>query len=390
MTEQMQLEAVLKEIYTATAEELSAVMDISNMYIALYDKENGQITFPLRYEKGRPVSPEEKEYQPRGYRERPGLTDWIIEHKESLLIERDFEDTTRLLGIEAFDIGTKCWLGAPMVLGGQVIGVVGLNGFEEEDAYDERHRSLLETIANQTAIAIDNARLFYELAETKKQAVRSTLSALAGGYVHRLNGALGFIPTSIDLIESAVPPDVQEILVDIRAGVEEALAYTKRMTGYFVGSELPREPVDLNVLLHSAGHRLRRPDSIQLAWELMPESVEIMADKMFLTEAFRNIVVNALESMEGLPSGELRIGSRLPGDGTVEAWISDTGCGIPVEQRSRIFDPEFTTKPGKRGVGLWFCDTVIKVHGGHIDVDSEPGVGTTFRVSLPILSGLDQ
>ncbi len=161
------LHTILQAIYNEAAEAMSGLMDTRNMYIALYDEDTGIIEFPLAYQAGRRIPGKEKVkgemWAPRHFGARKGLTEWIILHKASLLIEKDFdmwvEDQE---DVEAFKINTKCWLGAPMLLGGQLIGVIGLQNFEQEGIFDRNHRDILEIIAGQAAIAIQNARLFDE------------------------------------------------------------------------------------------------------------------------------------------------------------------------------------------------------------------------------------
>ncbi len=105
-----------------------------------------------------------------------------------------------------------------------------------------------------------------------------------------------------------------------------------------------------------------------------------------LNQVFMNLLVNAAQSIEG-PRGCITLRSRLV-ESSQEVWVevADTGKGIPEEIRSRIFDPFFTTKPvGKgTGLGLSLAYGIIQKHHGRIDVASEPGHGTTFRVTLPI------
>lgn len=147
-------------IYAATAKAMAGLMDIRNMYIALFDRDAQEFEFALWYENGVPTARSLVERRHR-LSERRGLTNWIITNGEPLLIERNFEEETRRRGIEVYsDIPTKCWLGAPLLLGGQVLGVIGLNHFEREGAYDGHHRDLLMTIAGQAAVAIENARQY--------------------------------------------------------------------------------------------------------------------------------------------------------------------------------------------------------------------------------------
>jgi GAF domain-containing protein len=159
------VEQELQEIYDKAAEAMSGLMDTRNMYIALYNEETEVIEFPLAYEKGRRVPEEEKvkfgPFQSRHFGDRKGLTEWVIRHKQPFLIEKAFDAwVEQQEDIEAFPIGTKCWLGAPMLFRDKVIGVIGLQNFEQEGVFDQHHRDLLMTLAGQAAIAIENARQY--------------------------------------------------------------------------------------------------------------------------------------------------------------------------------------------------------------------------------------
>jgi signal transduction histidine kinase len=165
MDTSQEIQATLQSIYDKAIEAMSGIMDTRNMYIALYDEEMGDIEFQLAYVNGERALDEErakgKPWSPRHFGDRKGLTEWVIRHKRPLLIEKEFDAWVAAQeDIEAYPIGTKCWLGAPMLLRDQVIGVIGLQNFEREGVFDEHHRDLLLTIAGQAATAIENARLF--------------------------------------------------------------------------------------------------------------------------------------------------------------------------------------------------------------------------------------
>ena len=159
------LQSMLQKIYDEAIKAMSGVMDTRNMYIALYNEETDLIEFPLAYEKDQLVPERVKvagtPWGPRRLGERNSLTEWIIRHKRPLLIEKDFEIWVKTQeDIATVPNGTKCWLSAPMLLRDRVVGVIGLQNFEEEWIYDHHHRDLLMTIASQAATAIENARLF--------------------------------------------------------------------------------------------------------------------------------------------------------------------------------------------------------------------------------------
>ncbi|MCP4407635.1 MAG: GAF domain-containing protein [Gammaproteobacteria bacterium] len=157
-------EQELQNIYNKAAEAMSGLMDTHNMYIAFYNENTKTIEFPLAYQDGQRVPDNEQvkgqPWGPRPFGARKGLTEWVIRHKMPLLVERDFDawiDAQK--DVEAFPMGTQCWLGAPMLLRDKVIGVIGLQNFEREGVFDQNHRDLLVMIASQAAIAIDNANI---------------------------------------------------------------------------------------------------------------------------------------------------------------------------------------------------------------------------------------
>lgn len=148
----LDLEAILNMIHT----QVSQVMDATNFYIAFYDEEAGQVSFPLVIEHG-----ERQDWPPR--RGRWGLTEYILAHKQPLLLPDQVRERVEELGVEA--IGTEChsWLGLPMLAGARVLGVICVQSYEKEHAYDQDHLSLLSTIAAQAAVTVRNAQLFKQV-----------------------------------------------------------------------------------------------------------------------------------------------------------------------------------------------------------------------------------
>jgi two-component system cell cycle sensor histidine kinase/response regulator CckA len=121
---------------------------------------------------------------------------------------------------------------------------------------------------------------------------------------------------------------------------------------------------------------------------LPPEPVFVMADGAQLKQVLMNLVINALHAMEATPDPVLTITvDRRNGSGALT--VSDNGPGIPPEIMGRIFDPFFTTKgPDKgSGLGLSICFSIVRKHNGDITVESEPGSGASFTVTMPIAVG---
>ncbi|MBE7468369.1 MAG: GAF domain-containing protein [Anaerolineales bacterium] len=214
MTKSQDLQTTLHRIYNEAAEVMSGLMDTQNMYIALYDKNTAIVEFPLAYQDGKLVPDEEKvagrPWGPRRFGERNGLTEWVIQHKESLLIEKDFEGWAKAHNVNVFKMDTRCWLGAPMLLRDEVIGVIGLQNFERERIFDQQHCDLLMTIASQTGVAIENAQLFEatrEIARQREERLRrlQQISQRMVEASQNPEGVLEFIArTANDIINSAL------------------------------------------------------------------------------------------------------------------------------------------------------------------------------------------
>ncbi len=152
----LEFNALLELIYR----QVNRVMDAKNLLIALYNEEKDEVSFPLYYEAGKLIEGASR-------RGRAGLTECIIHTKKPLLFSNisaeENKEKLKQLGVtELFGKPAKSWLGVPMIVGDRVIGVIGIQSYTEEGIYDEGHLELLSTVANQAAIAIENARLFGE------------------------------------------------------------------------------------------------------------------------------------------------------------------------------------------------------------------------------------
>ena len=99
-----------------------------------------------------------------------------------------------------------------------------------------------------------------------------------------------------------------------------------------------------------------------------------------LCRAMLNLVHNALDAMA--QGGTLTLAGQRTG-AHIELHVRDTGCGIPTEQLAKIFEPLYTTKPGGTGLGLYIVQEIVATHGGQVSVQSMPGQGTTFTLTLP-------
>lgn len=165
------LDPLLQEIdniYTETEKAMRSVgMDTSHMVLALYAEETATISFPLVYERGERVPSDLIELDPayaeRRLGQRRDLPNWIIKHRQPLLFYTSAEMNQWVAehpDVERAPTRSHSWLGAPMLHQGKMVGVIALRHFEQEHVFSQRHQAMLEIIASQAAIALENAKLF--------------------------------------------------------------------------------------------------------------------------------------------------------------------------------------------------------------------------------------
>jgi len=145
---------------------IGTVIDNRNLYVALYDEQKDEVSFPAYTINGQPYHSPTRKF---GF----GLTEHVIRTKRQFYIERDLDSELLKLGLQLSGRSAQCWLGVPMMVGQKVVGVITTQDYEKPAAYDEGHIELLRTIASHAAIVLDNARLYGEM---KQHADRVALS----------------------------------------------------------------------------------------------------------------------------------------------------------------------------------------------------------------------
>ncbi len=229
------------------------------------------------------------------------------------------------------------------------------------------------------------------------------IGTLSAGIAHDFNNILtGIIGYSELIREESDQTRVKEYVGSVLELTDRASEFTRQIL--LIGRRLPpaRRPLDLNGLIN---------DSIKMLRRMVEENIEIKvfkhqglhridADQAQITQVLMNLVVNARDAMPKGGTIEIRTGETMideayvrlhaysgPGNYVFVA-VSDTGSGIPEEIRDKIFEPFFTTKSKGRGTGLGLAVTysIVRSHGGWIDLSTEVGKGTEFKVCLPTFS----
>lgn len=238
-----------------------------------------------------------------------------------------------------------------------------------------------------------------ELEDQMRQAQKmEAIGQLAGGVAHDFNNLLTAITGHLSMLRGnpAVTPEIAEALEEIGMAANRAAALTSQLLAFGRRQVISASPLDLNEVVARVTKMLRRilGENIAVLVETSPEALVVQGDAGMMDQVLLNLAVNARDAMPA--GGTLRIGTaaraQRKADGTsarfVRLSVSDTGTGISPEVRPRIFEPFFTTKEVGKGTGLGLATVfgIVQQHQGTIDVESEPGRGTTFHIDLPRIS----
>jgi PAS domain S-box-containing protein len=364
---------------------------------------------------------------------------------DDILADPRYGRNTPYRGMPEGHIKVRSYLAVPVVSrSGEVTGAL-LFGHPEPGRFSERHERLVTGIAAQTAVAIDNARLYQaaqraneqleqrvrelheseqrvrELNETLERRVEErtrerdrveealrqsqkmdALGQLTGGIAHDFNNLLTGIIGSLDIVRRRMgdgrAADVTRFMDAASASAQRAAALTHRLLAFARRQSLDTKPSDVNALVRGTEELLHRTlgEQVSLRTELAPGLWPALADDNQLENAILNLAINARDAMPD--GGQLTIETaniRLDavyaaatedvaaGDYVMIA-VSDTGTGMAPDVVAKAFDPFFTTKPIGEGTGLGLSMIYgfVKQSAGHVRIYSEVGRGTTVKLFL--------
>jgi PAS domain S-box-containing protein len=242
-------------------------------------------------------------------------------------------------------------------------------------------------------------------AQLRQAQKMEAVGQLAGGVAHDFNNLLSAILGNAELAKADIPPGSKpaELLGEIETAASRAANLTNQLLSFSRRQPFRPLAVDLNGLIHDLMKMLRRllPENITIDLSPGRDLAPVHADPTQLEQVVVNLCVNARDAMSR--GGRLTIQTEnasvddrfrealpwaKPG-GFVLLSVTDTGAGMTPEVRERAFEPFFTTKGSRHGTGLGLSTVygIVQQHGGIIQVSSEPGRGTTFKVFLPADSG---
>ncbi len=303
--------------------------------------------------------------------------------------------------------GAKSVLLVQLNHGEDIFGYLGVDSVQQLRDWRQDDASLLSLAADPIRSAVrrklmedEKARLQSQLNQSQKM---EAVGKLSSGIAHDFNNMLLPIIGYSDMVLARIAsndPSVAE-LKEIRRAAEQAAGLTRQLLAFSRKQVVKKSIFDLNQALQSMSSMLRRiiGEDVQMRMELAPDLLSVQADVGQLEQIIMNLCVNARDAMPTGGSIAIRTrnvdsnqesiplvsGQKATGQ-FVCVSVTDTGHGIPPEIAERIFEPFFTTKgTDGTGLGLSVIYGIIQEHGGGLGLDTQLGVGTTFKVYLPAL-----
>jgi signal transduction histidine kinase len=283
----------------------------------------------------------------------------------------------------------------PLILKDQLIGMINLSHKFNKDIYSHEDIELLSTLSNQTAIAIENARLYEDLKKSKSYMRRAdrlaSLGTLTAGLAHEIRNPLVAIKTFTQLLpERLEDEEFKSHFINIAsAEVDRISSLINELLDFARPSEPKLEFEDINAILDGMILLVStetKKKQINIAKNYASELPPLQIDREQIKQVFLNILLNSIEATpeKGKIIVKTRSFEKPGGESYIQIEFTDNGRGIPAEHLEEIFTPFFTTKDKGSGLGLSISHQIVQDHRGYIDVESELNRGTSFFINLPL------
>jgi signal transduction histidine kinase/CheY-like chemotaxis protein/uncharacterized protein YigA (DUF484 family) len=400
------------ELIQLVGDQMRNLFKANIVYLAILNQKTNIINFP--YQSG-------DELRPMKLGE--GLTSKIILTKQPLLINKDVKEQTAQLGVQRVGVPASSYLGVPIPVGDEIIGVLSVQSTEHENMYNENDLRVLSTIASSVGVALRNATLFEEVqhakmeaelasktAEKANEAKSAFLSTVSHELRTPLTSVLGFakiikkrleekIFTALNPSDTKLKKTADQVSENLNVVISEGERLTHLINDVLdlakieAGKmEWSQENVSLAEVIEraiAATTSLFEQKNVKLIKDVDQNIPDITGDTDKLIQVVINLFSNAVKfTDEGSVTCKL-----FQKDNEVIVSVTDTGIGIAKEDYGAVFEQfkqvggdTLTDKPKGTGLGLPICKEIVEHHGGHIWVESEVGKGSTFSFALPLVS----
>jgi signal transduction histidine kinase len=407
----------LESVYTLVAEEITRIVDAPYLFIASYNEGDAEVRMRVALDQGVRLELPSLPVQ-------TSLSGWAVTHRTALYLDtaEAVDEFMAASGVQALSVAPVTIYSVPLIAGTRTVGAISI-GNPQPHAYAEQQRAVVQTIAAQTATAINNALLYEQVQEqvsemhrlnnelARANALKSEFLATMSHELRTpLNAIIGFSELLADQVVTE-PDEVQACLLDIlNSGrhllnlINDVLDISKieagrmelKRTSFDLRDEIAEVVRTINPLLNARAHTLTIDDSTPLP---------VHADRQRVRQIILNLVSNAIKftpdggtiRIEGGHDPGLAMDSPFPiGTHTPEyaqIAITDTGIGIKQEDLPKLFekfrqlDASHNRRYEGTGLGLALTKQLVELHGGKVRVSSIYGAGSTFAFTLPLADG---
>jgi GAF domain-containing protein/CheY-like chemotaxis protein len=398
------------DLIQMVGDQLKNLFKANIVYLALLNKKTNIVSFPYQY--GDNMAP---------MKLGEGLTSKIILTGEPLLINKDLQEMRMQMGIQKIGVPAASYLGVPIPVGEENIGVLSVQSTEHENSFNENDLRLLSTIASSVGVALNNATLFEDVQQAKMEAeaaskqaekANEAKSAFLSTVSHELRtpltSVLGFAKIIRKRLDEKIFPIVDKsdkktdkTISQISENLQVVISEGERLT-HLINDVLDLAKIEAgkmewnqeNVSMPEVAERaiaattsLFDQKALKLIKKIDTDLPDITGDKDKLIQVIINLISNSVKFTD---KGSITCRVYREKDELMVS-ITDTGIGIAPEDFGAVFEQfkqvggdTLTDKPKGTGLGLPICKEIVEHHGGRIWLESEVGKGSTFSFALPI------
>jgi signal transduction histidine kinase/CheY-like chemotaxis protein len=399
------------DLINLVGDQLKGLFKANIVYLALLNQNTRMIHFPYQYgDDNLPMKLGE------------GLTSQIILTGEPLLINKNVEELRAKLGVQTMGVPAASYLGVPIPVGEEIIGVLSVQSTEHENSFNENDLRLLSTIASSVGVALKNAQLFEEVKQAKMEAeaasktaekANEAKSAFLSTVSHELRtpltSVLGFAKIINKRLEEKIFPlidkkdtkagkTINQVTENLKVVISEGERLTHLINDVLDLAKIEAGKMEWNLENVNMAEVVERAiaattslfdqKDLKFIKQIETDVPDISGDRDKLIQVIINLISNSVKFTD-----KGSVTCRLyKTDNEVIVSINDTGIGIAPEDFGAVFEQfkqvggdTLTDKPKGTGLGLPICKEIVEHHGGRIWLESKVGKGSTFSFAIPVI-----